>query len=208
ALKEESARNLCVCFIGDGTLGEGVVYEAFNLAAKWQVPVLFAIEDNGYAQSSSKRQTLAGSIAGRAAAFGIRYFEANIVDVPGLDERCGAATHYIRGELLPAIVHVHTMRLNSHSKGDDNRDGGEIQALHKRNIVNRHRKAIFIDDSGTQNIEQELVTTVGRARSPPPLLDVNRNGPFHNTTVSFRPGASRSEQRVVEQTNEALRRLL
>jgi 2-oxoisovalerate dehydrogenase E1 component len=128
ALKEESTRNLCVCFIGDGTLGEGVVYEAFNLAAKWQVPVLFAIEDNGYAQSSSKRQTLAGSIAGRAAAFGIRYFEANIVDVPGLDEACGAATRYIRGELQPAIVHVHTMRLNSHSKGDDNRDCGEIQA--------------------------------------------------------------------------------
>jgi len=120
ALKEESTRNLCVCFIGDGTLGEGVVYEAFNLAAKWQVPVLFAIEDNGYAQSSSKRQTLAGSIAGRAAAFGIRYFEANIVDVRGLDETCGAATRYIRGELRPAIVHVHTTRLNSHSKGDDN----------------------------------------------------------------------------------------
>ena len=50
ALKEESTRNLCVCFIGDGTLGEGVVYEAFNLAAKWQVPVLFAIEGHGYAQ--------------------------------------------------------------------------------------------------------------------------------------------------------------
>jgi len=109
ALKEDSTRNLCVCFIGDGTLGEGVVYEAFNLAAKWQVPVLFAIEDNGYAQSSSKRQTLAGSIAGRAAAFGIRYFEANIVDVPGLDKTCGAATHYIRGELRPAIVHVHNV---------------------------------------------------------------------------------------------------
>jgi len=50
ALNEESTRNLSVCFIGDGSLGEGVVYEAFNLAAKWQVPVLFAIEGHGYAQ--------------------------------------------------------------------------------------------------------------------------------------------------------------
>jgi len=208
ALKEESTRNLCVCFIGDGTLGEGVVYEAFNLAAKWQVPVLFAIEDNGYAQSSSKRQTLAGSIAGRAAAFGIRYFEANIVDVRGLDETCGAATRYIRGELRPAIVHVHTTRLNSHSKGDDNRDCGEIQALRKRDIVNRYQEAGLIDDVQASSIEQELVATVGRARSSAPLLEVNRNCPVHNTAVGFRTVVSRSERRVVEQTNEALRRLL
>src|SRR5260370_22735282 len=141
ALKEESARNLCVCFIGDGTLGEGVVYEAFNLAAKWEVPVLFAIEDNGYAQSSSKRQTLAGSIAGRAGAFGIRYFEGDIADVPGLDETCGAATRYIRGELRPAVMHVHTMRLNSHSKGAHNRYPRELQASTKHDIVNCYREA-------------------------------------------------------------------
>jgi 2-oxoisovalerate dehydrogenase E1 component len=208
ALKEEGTRNLCVCFIGDGTLGEGVVYEAFNLAAKWQVPVLFAIEDNGYAQSSSKRQTLAGTVAGRAGAFGIRYFEANIVDVPGLDEACGAAIHYIRGELRPAIIHVHTMRLNSHSKGDDNRDCGEIQALRKRDIVNCYREAGLIDDNQASDIEQELVATVGRARSSAPLLDVKRNCPVHNTAVAFGSVVSRSERRVVEQTNEALRRLL
>jgi 2-oxoisovalerate dehydrogenase E1 component len=208
ALKEEGNRNLCVCFIGDGTLGEGVVYEAFNLAAKWQVPVLFAIEDNGYAQSSSTRQTLAGSICGRAEAFGIRYFEADIADVPGLDETCGAATRYIRGELRPAIMHVHTMRLNSHSKGDDNRDRGEIQALHKRDIVNRRREAGLIDDIQASAIEQKLVATVVRARSSVPLLDVSRNCPVHDTAVAFRTVGGRSERRVVEQTNEALRRLL
>ena len=156
-----------------------------NLAAKWQVPVLFAIEDNGYAQSSSKRQTLAGTVAGRAGAFGIRYFEANIVDVPGLDEACGAATHYIRGELRPAIIHVHTMRLNSHSKGDDNRDCGEIQALRKRDIVNCYREAGLIDDIQASSIDQELVATVGRARSSAPLLDVKRNFPVHNTAVAL-----------------------
>jgi len=85
-----------------------------------------------YAQSSSKRQTLAGTIAGRSGAFGIKYFEADIADVFGLDETCRVATRYIRDELLPAVVHIHTMRLNSHSKGDDNRDRDEIQALHKR----------------------------------------------------------------------------
>jgi 2-oxoisovalerate dehydrogenase E1 component len=208
ALKEESTRNLCVCFVGDGTLGEGIVYEAFNLAAKWEIPVLFAIEDNGYAQSTSKRQTLAGSIAGRAGAFGIKYFEADIVDVGGLDEACRAATRYVRGELRPAIVHVHTMRLNSHSKGDDNRDCGEIRALHKGDMVNHHRAAGLIDDIRASSIERELVETIGRARSAVPLLEVNRSCPVHNKAVAFKAVANRSERRVVEQTNEALRSLL
>jgi 2-oxoisovalerate dehydrogenase E1 component len=208
ALKEEGTRNLCVCFIGDGTLGEGVVYEAFNLAAKWEVPVLFAVEDNGYAQSTSKRQTFAGSVAGRVRAFGIRYFEADIADVSGLDETCGASTRYIRGEVQPAVMHVHTIRLNSHSKGDDNRDRDEIQALHKRDIVNRYREAGLIDDIQASSIEQDLVAAVERARSSAPLLNVNRNCPVHNIAVAFRAMASRSERRVVEQTNEALRRLL
>jgi 2-oxoisovalerate dehydrogenase E1 component len=208
ALKEKSSRNLCVCFVGDGTLGEGVVYEAFNLAAKWEVPILFAIEDNGYAQSTSKRQTLAGSIAGRAGAFGIRYFEADIVDARGLDEKCSAATRYIRGELRPALMHVHTMRLNSHSKGDDNRDCGEIQALRKRDIVDRYRVAGLIDDIRASNIEQELTAMVRRARSAVPLVEVNRSCPVHNKAVAFKAVASRSERRVVEQTNEPLRSLL
>jgi 2-oxoisovalerate dehydrogenase E1 component len=207
-LKEESARNLCVCFIGDGTFGEGIVYEAFNLAAKWEVPVLFAVEDNGYAQSSSKRQTLAGTIAGRSGAFGIKYFEADIADVFGLDETCRVATRYIRDELLPAVVHIHTMRLNSHSKGDDNRDRDEIQALHKRDLVNRYGEAGLLDDVQALNIEKELTATVEQARSSAPLLNVNRNCPVHNTAVAFRGVASRSEKRVLEQTNEALRRLL
>jgi len=103
---------------------------------------------------------------------------------------------------------VHTMRLNSHSKGDDNRDCGEIQALRKRDIVNCYREAGLIDDNQASDIEQELVATVGRARSSAPLLDVNRNCPVHNTAVTFGSVVSRSERRVVEQTNEALRRLL
>jgi 2-oxoisovalerate dehydrogenase E1 component len=208
ALKEESTRNICACFIGDGTLGEGVVYEAFNLAAKWEIPVLFTIEDNGYAQSTSKQQTLAGSVIGRAAAFGIRYFETDVTDVADLDETCGAATRYVRRESRPAVMHVHTMRLNSHSKGDDNRDHCEIRALHKRDVVNRFREAGLIDHVRETTIEKELSAAVIRARSSAPLHEVDRNSPVDNVQVEFRAVKSRSEARVVEQTNEALRRLL
>jgi 2-oxoisovalerate dehydrogenase E1 component len=60
-----------VVFIGDGTLGEGVVYETFNIAGKWALPLLIVLENNSYAQSTSQTQTLSGDILARAAAFGI-----------------------------------------------------------------------------------------------------------------------------------------
>jgi TPP-dependent pyruvate/acetoin dehydrogenase alpha subunit len=58
-------------FLGDGTLGEGVVYETMNLAALWSLPLLFVLEDNGYAQSTPAALARAGSLAARPAAFGI-----------------------------------------------------------------------------------------------------------------------------------------
>ena len=208
ALKEDRTRNMCVCFIGDGTLGEGILYEAFNLASRWEVPILFALEDNEYAQSSSKRQTLAGSVAGRAAAFGIRYFETDITDVADLDKTCSAATSYVREGLRPAVMHVHTMRLNSHSKGDDNRDRSEIQALQKRDLVNRYREAGLVDESRASAIGRELAVAVERARSCSSLHEVTPNCPVRNTMVTFGPATGLSERRVAEQTNEALRLLL
>src|SRR5262249_14587100 len=62
SLQLQALRRIAVVFIGDGTLGEGAVYETFNLASKWQLPLLIVLENNGYAQSTPQTQNLAGSI--------------------------------------------------------------------------------------------------------------------------------------------------
>ena len=69
-----------VVFIGDGTLGEGVIYESMNIASKWQLPLLIVLENNLYAQSTSQTQTLAGDICARAAAFGIETTHSSTSD--------------------------------------------------------------------------------------------------------------------------------
>jgi 2-oxoisovalerate dehydrogenase E1 component len=119
-------------FLGDGTLGEGVVYETLNMAALWSVPILFVLEDNGYAQSTPRQLAVAGSMAGRAESFGIETnaIETNDVEIllPVMRHRVQA----VRQEGRPLFQIVHTYRLAPHSKGDDHRDEREIAAWRSR----------------------------------------------------------------------------
>ena len=70
AEKQRGTGAVTVAFLGDGTLGQGVVYETLNLASLWRLPILFVVENNFYAQSTPSHLNLAGAIAGRGA--GIR----------------------------------------------------------------------------------------------------------------------------------------
>ncbi|MHC4676506.1 MAG: thiamine pyrophosphate-dependent dehydrogenase E1 component subunit alpha, partial [Planctomycetota bacterium] len=68
---------IAVVFIGDGMLAQGVVYETLNITAKWSLPLLIVLEDNGVAQTTDQSQTLAGTIKGRARALGIDMLQAD-----------------------------------------------------------------------------------------------------------------------------------
>lgn len=123
---------ISVCFIGDGTLGEGVVYETLNLASLWRLPVLFVVEANGYAQSTRTEDALAGTVAGRAAAFGIRHSQADTGDWEGLWASARDAVDAVRSGAGPFVLEVRTARLGAHSKGDDDRDPAEVARLRSR----------------------------------------------------------------------------
>jgi 2-oxoisovalerate dehydrogenase E1 component len=124
--------NLTVVFIGDGTLGEGAVYEAFNLAAKWELPLLIVLENNLYSQSTSQKQTLAGDICARAAAFGIRTALSDTWHPAQLLQKAADCVAFVRRERKPLFLRVNTYRLMAHSKGDDDRDPAEVKAHWER----------------------------------------------------------------------------
>src|SRR5262245_31274726 len=113
---------IAVVFIGDGTLGEGALYEAFNLASKWRLPLLIVLENNRYAQSTPQAQTLAGSREARAEPFGFPTLRADTWDVRPLLAAARAAAGRVRRGEGPAFLRVDTDRLAAHSKGDDDRD--------------------------------------------------------------------------------------
>ena len=113
---------IAVAFIGDGTLGEGVVYETLNIAARWSLPLLIVVEDNGIAQSTPQAESLAGSIDGRAKAFGLEVRQADTWHPEELIREAERAVRQVRTHRRPLVLHVKTYRLKAHSKGDDLRD--------------------------------------------------------------------------------------
>ncbi len=133
--KLSKTNGIAVSFLGEGTLGEGVLYEAFNLAALHDVPQLFVCENNFYSQSTPQANSVAGSIVGRAKSFGIKTFECNTWESTGLFNIVQEAIDYVR-EGHPAFLNVQTYRLNAHSKGDDDRDEAEIEYFKSRDPLN------------------------------------------------------------------------
>jgi 2-oxoisovalerate dehydrogenase E1 component len=136
AQKLAGNRGIVAVCIGDGTLGEGVIYEAFNIASKWSLPLLVMLENNLYAQSTSQTETLAGDICARAAAFAFETFHADTWQHERLGQEMQRAVDFVRTQCRPAFIRVDTYRLAAHSKGDDNRDPAEISSFAARDPVN------------------------------------------------------------------------
>ena len=122
AEKQQQTGALAVCFLGDGTLGQGVVYESFNLAALWGAPILYVIENNRIAQTTPTAQALAGDMLTRFAAFGITAREVDSSDVQEIAEIAQSLLDEIRTQGTPRGLILHTQRFGPHSKGDDTRD--------------------------------------------------------------------------------------
>jgi len=122
AEKVQKTGHLALVFIGDGTLGEGALYESLNIAALWQLPILFIVEDNHYAQTTPIEKGVSGSIPARFEAFGIKAWEVDSSDVLEIRPRAVEALEHVRGNCLPGALILHTYRFAAHSKGDDPRD--------------------------------------------------------------------------------------
>jgi 2-oxoisovalerate dehydrogenase E1 component len=137
-LKKNGAIGLV--YIGDGTLGEGALYETMNIISKWEIPLLIVCENNFYAQSTAQQVNLAGDIESRAAAFGINTYKGYTSSPEELLSKAEEVISYVRDECKPAFFLVETYRLNPHSKGDDDRDPAEIEKFRNNDYLEIFQK--------------------------------------------------------------------
>jgi acetoin:2,6-dichlorophenolindophenol oxidoreductase subunit alpha len=131
-LKRTEPGRIAVVHIGDGTWGEGAVYEGLNMAALWQVPLVVVVENNGIAQSTPTGAHLAGSIAERARAFGIGYRCVTGFDVVGIRTLVAPLIAEVRHRSRPLVLEFRTVRIGPHSKGDDSRSPAELARVRRQ----------------------------------------------------------------------------
>lgn len=170
AMAEKSSGAIAAVFIGDGTTGEGALYESLNMASLWSLPVLFVVEDNGIAQTTPRSLGVSGLIRERARPFGIDCHNYRGTDVREIHALAREIAARVRTSGRPAWLHLETIRLGPHSKGDDTRDKPEIEALraldplaiHGSRIANRER----ID-----TLCQSIVTAALEAARSAPMAD-------------------------------------
>ncbi|HEU4685571.1 MAG TPA: thiamine pyrophosphate-dependent dehydrogenase E1 component subunit alpha [Nitrospira sp.] len=133
ARKDEGA--VAVVFLGDGTMGEGAVYESLNLASIFGAPVLFVVEDNEIAQTTPKNLTVSGSIVARAEPFNVRTFAYDGNDPVEIHRLAEEAVGYVRVESRPAWLYLRTERIGPHSKGDDTRPAFRLEQARARDPI-------------------------------------------------------------------------
>lgn len=134
------SEDITVVFVGDGTLGEGALYESLNLASIWGLPLLVVLENNLYAQSTSQKQTLSGDIEARAQAFGIRTMRGDTWAPEALIASMGEAVAYVRQMRRPLFFRADTYRLMAHSKSDDDRDRAEVEGYWQLDLMHHARE--------------------------------------------------------------------
>jgi 2-oxoisovalerate dehydrogenase E1 component len=131
ARKLEGSGALVTVIVGDGTLGQGLLYESMNLASVWQAPLLVVVENNGIAQTTYTRETLGGDIDERGAAFGLATWHL-ADDDPHFCTRVADVVERVRASRRPGFLVLDTQRMGPHSKGDDLRDGEELDEIRRR----------------------------------------------------------------------------
>jgi TPP-dependent pyruvate/acetoin dehydrogenase alpha subunit len=168
AEKFKTSGAVVVTFMGDGTLGEGAIYEAFNLAALWQTPVLYVVENNYIAQTTSVEQAFAGfrpgAIASRFQSFSIPAIELDSSDVVEIAAAARPLWESIRQGQGPQALILHTRRFGPHSKGDDTRSQAMVEQIRQeRDPLRIH--AARLDPNQRARIEGQVNAEIQAAFS-------------------------------------------
>ena len=173
---------VCLAYFGDGAANQGQVYEAMNMASLWKLPIIFVIENNGYAMGTAvKRSSAETEFYRRGTAFRIPGMEVNGMDVLEVHAAAKVALDFVRGGNGPVLMELSTYRYRGHSMSDpakyrsreevqDMRDNHDPIEAAKVELLSRG-----IAEAKLKDIDKQIRSTVSEAadfaeNSPEPVM--------------------------------------
>jgi pyruvate dehydrogenase E1 component alpha subunit len=124
---------VAIAFVGDGASNQGTTLESYNLASVWNLPAIFVVEDNGYAETTASGWSVGGSQVDRAKGFGMPGVEVDGQDFFAVNAAAREAVDRARAGDGPSLIHVKLNRYFGHFEGDAQsyRADGETDRLRK-----------------------------------------------------------------------------
>ena len=176
--------NVTFAYFGDGAANQGQIYETFNMAALWDLPVIFVIENNQYAMGTSQaRSTSTPDLYTRGEAFGIKGEIVDGMNVLAVKEASEKAVAHCRAGKGPYVLEVKTYRYRGHSMSDPAkyRTREEVQKMREeRDPIEQVRSMLLTGKHATEDdlkaIDKDIKATVNESaefakESPEPHLD-------------------------------------
>ena len=161
---------VCATYFGDGAANQGQVYESFNMAALWKLPIIFVIENNGYAMGTKvARSSAETEFYRRGDSFRIPGMQVNGMDVLEVRGAAEAALEYVRGGNGPLLMELKTYRYRGHSMSDPAkyRSREEVQNVKEKSDPIEAAKAELIkmgvSEDAMKAIDKEIRTIVSEA---------------------------------------------
>ncbi|WP_408015273.1 pyruvate dehydrogenase (acetyl-transferring) E1 component subunit alpha [Sandaracinobacteroides hominis] len=171
AHKYKGDGGVAIAYFGDGAANQGQVYEAFNMAELWKLPVIFVIENNQYAMGTSvNRASAEDQLYRRGESFRIEGMQVDGMDVCAVRGAANVAVEWTRGGHGPILLEMKTYRYRGHSMSDPAkyRTRDEVQAMRdSRDPIDMAKREMlelgFADEAWFKTIEQDVKKQVAEA---------------------------------------------
>jgi pyruvate dehydrogenase E1 component alpha subunit len=171
AMKYEETDNLSVTYLGDGAVNQGQVYESFNMASLWKLPVVYVIENNQYAMGTAvARASAQVELYRRGEGFGIPGMQVDGMDVIAVRRAADQAVEHVRGGGGPIILEMKTYRYRGHSMSDPAkyRSKEEVDKMRaERDPIDRLRQLLLdrklTDEDKFKALDREVRSVVNDA---------------------------------------------
>jgi 2-oxoisovalerate dehydrogenase E1 component len=184
--------NVAVAFFGDGAVAQGAFHEATNLAAVWQLPVIFFCENNGYAEFSAAADQHGAPLELRAVGYGVDYLAVDGNDVVATASTMHQVVDAIRAGRGPAVIEAATYRWHGHYEGDPQRyrsadELAEWEAKDPLLVHARRLRSAGIDDSAISALESAVARELDDAVAAARRLASPAAASLHDFVVRPRP---------------------